>query len=310
MANNLDGLPGLDKAAILFQVLGESLSLSMFQGISESDLLRIRVRSKELINVPFEIKQTIVEEFYFKMMTQKYRQVDKSKKLFAFLDDLNDEQIYYLISTESSRIIALALDQLSEARKFKILNRFDSAAKHNIIIEFAELHDIPLEAVVNTAQELKKKTSFIPGPKEFTRGGAKSIAAILNQMSMKDSEQYLSQIEQDDPELFAKVKKYFLSFEDLVDMPEHVMRVFWRNPEIDVDVLAKALKGIDETVIENILSFLPKRKQGMYTAITDPLSKKDSEDAKLAILQIAKNMGKAGELKIEDILSSDDDMIE
>ena len=48
----------------------------------------------------------------------------------------------------------------------------------------------------------------------------------------------------------------------------------------------------------------------MYTAITDPLSKKDSEDAKLAILQVAKNMGKAGELKIEDILSSDDDMIQ
>ena len=35
MENNLDSLPGLDKAAILFQVLGESLSLSMFQGISE-----------------------------------------------------------------------------------------------------------------------------------------------------------------------------------------------------------------------------------------------------------------------------------
>ena len=59
----------------------------------------------------------------------------------------------------------------------KILNRFDNAAKHNIIIEFADLNDIPLEAVVNTAHELKKKIAFIPGPKEFTRGGAKSIAS-------------------------------------------------------------------------------------------------------------------------------------
>jgi len=310
MDNNLDSLPGLDKAAILFQVLGESLSLSMFQGISESDLLRIRVRSKELINVPFEIKQSIIEEFYFKMMTQKYRQADKSKKLFAFLEDLNDEQIYYLISTESSRVIALALDQLSDERKFKILNRFDNAAKHNIIIEFADLNDIPLEAVVNTAHELKKKIAFIPGPKEFTRGGAKSIAAILNQMSMEDSTQYLNQIETDDPELFAKVKKYFLSFEDLLSMPDHVMRTFWRNPEIDIDLLAKALKGLEESVVENILSFLPKRKQGMYSPITEPLSKKDSEDAKLAMLQVAKTMGKSGELKIADILSSDEDMIE
>ena len=310
MENNLDSLPGLDKAAILFQVLGESLSLSMFQGISESDILRIRVRSKELINVPFDLKKSIVEEFYFKMMTQKYRQVDKSKKLFSFLDDLNDEQIYYLISTESSRVIALTLDQLSDERKFTILNRFHSSAKHSIIIEFADLNDIPLEAVVNIAHELKKKIAFIPGPKEFTRGGAKSIAAILNQMSMDDSSQYLTQIENDDPELFSKVKKYFLSFDDLLDMPDHVMRNFWRNPEIDIDVLAKALKGVDESIVENILSFLPKRKQGMFAPITEPLSKKDSEDSKLAMLQIAKSMGKSGELKIEDILSSDDDMID
>ena len=130
--------------------------------------------------------------------------------MLYFLDDLNDEQIYYLISTESSRVIALTLDQLSDERKFTILNRFNSSAKHSIIIEFADLNDIPLEAVVNTAHELKKKIAFIPGPKEFTRGGANyGIAAILNQMSMDDSTQYLTQIENDDPEHFWKSKKIF-----------------------------------------------------------------------------------------------------
>ena len=44
----IDALPGLDKAAILFQILGESLALTMFQDISESDILRIRVRSKRI----------------------------------------------------------------------------------------------------------------------------------------------------------------------------------------------------------------------------------------------------------------------
>ncbi len=82
--HTLDTLPGLDKAAVLFQILGESLALSMFQGISESDILKIRVRSKELKNVPFELKQGILEEFYFKMMTQKYRETNKSKKTIFF----------------------------------------------------------------------------------------------------------------------------------------------------------------------------------------------------------------------------------
>ena len=59
---NIDNLSGLDKAAILFQVLGESLALSMFQNISEADMLRIRVRSRELSNIPTSVKHIILEE--------------------------------------------------------------------------------------------------------------------------------------------------------------------------------------------------------------------------------------------------------
>ena len=311
MENNLiDTLSGLDKSAILFQVLGESLALTMFQSISESNILKIRVRSKELKNIPFNIKRAILEEFYFKMMTQKYRQVSKSRKLFAFLDDLNDEQIFYLINTEPSKIVALTLDQLPEDRKVKSLNRFNANTKHNIIIEFAKLNEIPLEGVVNIAHELKKKISFIPGPKEFSRGGAKSIATLLNQMSIEESEQYLSQIEQDDPELYAEVKKYFLSFDDLLDMPDHLMQIFWKNPDAtDVDVLAKALKGQEQSVVDRILSFLPTRKQKMYTPITTPLSKKDAETAQQGIVQLAKDAGKSGEFNLDDVLA-DSEMIE
>ena len=302
----IDALPGLDKSAILFQVLGESLALTMFQGISESDLLRIRVRSKELKNIPFNVKQAILEEFYFKLMTLKYRTVSKDKKLFAFLDDLNDEQIYYLISTESSKVIALTLDQLVEARKIKILNRFANQFKHEIIMEFADLTDIPLEGVVNIAQELKKKISFLPSPKEFTRGGPKSIATLLNNMSISEAEQYLDQISQDDPELYSEIKKYFLSFDDLVDMPDHLMSTFWKNPELDIDALATALKGYDEESVNHILSFLPSRKQKMYTPVTSPLSKKDIEESQLSIVQLAKDLAKAGEMNLDDILSEQD----
>ena len=304
MDNDLiNALPGLDKAAILFQILGESLALTLFQGISESDILRIRVRSKELKNIPFNIKQVILEEFYFKLMTLKYRNINKDKKLFAFLNDLNDEQVYYLITTESSKVIALTLDQLSEERKITILNRFSNQIKHEIIMEFADLTDIPLEGVVNIAHELKKKISFLPSPKEFSRGGPRSIATLLNQMSITEADQYLEQISQDDPELYTEIKKYFLSFDDLLNMPDHLMGMFWKNPEIDIDSLSKGLKGEEQETVDHIVSFLPSRKQKMYTPVTTPISKKDIEQAQLSIVQLAKDLAKAGELNLDDILS-------
>ena len=58
MSQDINTIPGLDKAAILFQILGESLALTMFTGISEKNILKIRVRSKELTNISFDLNQS------------------------------------------------------------------------------------------------------------------------------------------------------------------------------------------------------------------------------------------------------------
>ena len=83
-----------------------------------------------------------------------------------------------------------------------------------------------------------KEMFFLHG---LPRTGNTLLASILNQMTLEEADQYLYQISQDDPELYTEVKKYFLSFDDLLDMPDHLMIKFWRSPDIDTDILAKAL---------------------------------------------------------------------
>ena len=306
--SDTNNLTGLDKAAVLFQVFGESLALTMFHELPESELLKIRVRSRELKNISIDMKQNILEEYYFKMMSQKYHNLsNRENKLFNFLISLNDEQVFYLINTEPPKVIALAVDQLDEKRKMNILNRLSNDIKHSVIMELGNLNSIPLEGVVNVAQELKKKAAFIPGPKEFSRGGGKSIAFILNQMDPDSASQYLEQMATEDPDLYTEVKKQFLSFDDLLTMPNHIMSVFWRNPEIDVDELAKALKGLDEETVQTILAYMPKRKQQMFSSVEQPLSKKEINKSQLAFVQLARNMGQSGDLSLDDVLSADDD---
>ena len=307
---NIDNLTGLDKSAILFKVLGESLALSMFQSISESDILRIRVRARELRNIPLDLKQSILEEYYFKMMSNQYHNLDDdNNKLFSFLTELNDEQVYYLINTEPAKVIALALDQLGQKRKINIMNRFNSEMKHSIIMELGKLNEIPLEGIVSVAKELRNKTSFLPSPKEFSRGGPRSIANILNQMGSDEAEQYLEQISTEDPELYTEVKKYFLSFEDLLNMPEHIMRVFWRSSEIDVDYLGKAFKGQDQETIINITSYLSKRNQAKFSLHEQPLSKRELDVVQSSFVQLARKMHENEEINLDDVLESTD-MIE
>ena len=309
---NYENLSGLDKAAIIFQVYGESLALSFFTDLPESSIIKIRVRSKELKGIPSELKKTVLEEFYFKMMTDKYQKSKPSSvRLFDFLDNLNEEQIYYLLKTEKETVMALAIDQVDQSKRNSFLSELEPDTKNAVIRELGSLKSIPLEMVVNIAHELEKKASFLPEPKVFSRGGGKKIADILNQMTEDEANSYLTQLMNDNPETYAEVKKYLLTFEDLLSMSDDVAADFWANPDIDLDELAKALKGVDDERTNIILEVLPKKKQAMYTPIEKPMKKKDVMTSRKSIVKVASDMAKAGEIRIEDILSgADDEMID
>ena len=300
---NLENYSGFDKAAILLQILGEQLALPLFNSISEADMLKLRVRSRELHNTPTAVKKLIMEEYYFKMMSNQYRNKPEPDDVFKFIRDLNDEQIFYLLSKEEVRIISLAIEQINPERQMKFLSRLDVALKNKVIIQIGNLNDIPLEAVVDIAKELENKSAFIPGPKEFSRGGGKSMATILSNLSESESKQHLEQIQTDDPELYNEIKKHYIAFDDLINsLPEGIASEFWSNPDLDVDLMAKALKGYDKEIVDKVIEFLPQKKQAMFSPIEIPVAKREVESARSKILGIAKDKVNAGEWNLEDIL--------
>ena len=309
MIKDINSLSGLDKAGLLFQVLGESLALTLFNDLSESDLLKIRIRSKELKHVPISIKKEIVEEFYFKLLSNqnKHTVSESSDALFEFLNQLNAEQLYYLLINESSRVIALGIDQVSDEKKQKFFNRLeDPMQKNDVIMEIGNLDNIPLEAVVTIAKDLQQKVAFLPAPKKFSRGGGESMAKILSQMDADEAQQYLDQIQGEDPDLYESIKQYYLTFDDLLNMPEHLMKEFWMNPDIDADVLAKALRSYDEETVNGIIEFLPKRKQAMFTPIEQPIAKKEIRSARADLVAVARKMVDEGTFSMDDIFGQEE----
>ena len=309
MIKDINSLSGLDKAGLLFQILGESLALTLFNDLSESDLLKVRIRSKELKHISIQLKKEILEEFYFKLLANQNKHIisDSSDGLFDFLQQLNDEQLYYLFVNESSRVIALGIDQVTDDKKQNFFNRLeDPMQKNEIIMEIGNLDNIPLEAVVTIANDLKQKVAFLPTPKKFSRGGGESMAKILSQMDSDEAQQYLDQIQGEDPELYESIKQHYLTFDDLLNMPEHLMKDFWMSPDIDPDVLARSLRSYDEETVNMIIEFLPKRKQAMFTPIENPIAKKEIRASRASLVAIARKMVDEGELSMDDIFGQEE----
>ena len=146
----LEDLTGYDKAAIIFDILGDSLALNMFKNIPEPEFYELRNHAKTLRNdVPTSVKKEVLEDYYFKMLSgEKYKEESTSENMFEFLEVLDDEQLYALLSPEKPRVIALALEQLDNEKRMTFLSKVDTEKQNKIVIATGELNDIPLEAII------------------------------------------------------------------------------------------------------------------------------------------------------------------
>ena len=302
----LDDLSGHDKASIIVDLLGDSLALNIFNDISESEFIKIRRHAKKISPlVPTSVKKEVLDDYYFKMISsEKFQQVSLHKNMFDFLDDLDDERLFKLLSNEKPRIIALALEQVANNKRMTFLSKLDQDIQTKTVLQTGNLKDIPLDVVIHVAKDLKKKASFLPGPVEFSRGGGKSVSEMLSKMSEDDAEQYLSKMKLDNPDLLIDVKKYFLLFDDIIKMPERMALDFWGDPDIDLDMMAKALQEYETETIERLKGYLPGKKQAMFTPIgeEESLSKHEIDEAKGKIKDLLQTKIDSGEINIDDIL--------
>ena len=301
-------LTGYDKVAIIFDILGDSLSINMFKDIPEAEFYKIRDHAKTLKNtVPTAVKKEVLEDYYFKMLSnEKYKDQSSSEKMFEFLKALDDEQLFVLLSPEKPRVIALALEQIDNEKRMTFLAKVDVEKQNKIVLQTGELNDIPLEAIIHTAKELKKKSAFLPGPVEFSRGGGKSVSEMLGKMPEDDAKKYLDQMKLDNPGLFSDVKKYFLLFDDIIAMPDRIAATFWGDPEIDLEVMATALTDSETETVEKLQGYLPGKKQAMFTPkiAEDNVAKREIDEAKGEIKDQLQKKFDSGDLNIEDVLAA------
>ena len=304
----IDELTGYDKVAIIFDILGDSLSINMFRDIPEAEFYKIRDHAKILRNdIPTAVKKEVLEDYYFKMLSnEKYKDQTGSEKMFEFLEALDDEQLYVLLSPEKPRIIALALEQIDNEKRMTFLSKVDNEKQNKIVLQTGELKDIPLEAIIHTAKELKKKAAFLPAPVEFSRGGGKSVSEMLGKMPEDDARKYLEQMKLDNPDLLNNVKKYFLLFDDIIAMSDGISETFWGDPEIDLEIMATALADSETETVEKLQGYLPGKKQAMFTPKTadDNVSKRDIDEAKGKIKDQLQKKIESGDLNIEDVLAA------
>jgi flagellar motor switch protein FliG len=304
MVNDYNSLSGLQKVAVLFSVVGEGLALSLIKGLSKTEVRKIRSTLQTMGTISFNVKKRVMEEFYFGFLSEDVGQNGSDGNAihpFEFLKDLTDEQLFALVNKEDPPVIAMTLAQLEPEKRMEVVNKFDATLKGQVLVELGSLDDVPLEGVIEVGARLKEKSTYLPRTTEFSRGGAKDIADMLGGMDSNDQERYMQTLQNENPELAAEVKKYFLTFDDILEkFPDAIKRELFVAAE--TTDLAIAVKGLDQEIIDSIIDMLPQKKQAMYEPHEGAISKKEVDAKRKDFIDRAKEMDKEGTISIEDIL--------
>ena len=304
MVNDYNSLSGLQKVAVLFSVVGEGLALSLVKGLSKTEVRKIRSTLQTMGTISFNVKKRVMEEFYFGFLSEDVGQNGADGNAihpFEFLKDLTDEQLFALVNKEEPPVIAMTLAQLEPEKRMEVVNKFDATLKGQVLVELGSLDDVPLEGVIEVGARLKEKSTYLPRTTEFSRGGAKDIADMLGGMDSNEQERYMQTLQNENPELQAEVKKYFLTFDDILEkFPDATKRALFVAAE--TTDLAIAVKGLDQEVVDAIIDMLPQKKQAMYEPYEGAISKKEVDAKRKDFLDRAKEMDKEGTISIEDIL--------
>ena len=73
MITEYNRLSGLQKVAILFSILGESLALNLVNDLDQTEIRKIRAAMRGVGNVSFAVKKQVMEEFYFSFVSEKFQ---------------------------------------------------------------------------------------------------------------------------------------------------------------------------------------------------------------------------------------------
>lgn len=300
-------LAGIDKAAILFDILGARLAGQLFPGLNDEEIIAVRQRTPQIKNIPFEYKKTVLEEFYFSFMSKKFADESKeaTSKPFAFTDGMSEVQLAYLLRSEPVKTMAILLAQLALPMQSNLLQRLPGDVRTQVIIALGKIKDVPLQAVLEVASEMKEKAKQIPPEAEYQEGGGKAMAGLLSTMDAKEQKQFLEYLAHEDPELAKEVKKHHFTFENVEMLSDALLRDVFNN--LDLDDVALALKGQSQELTDRVLENLPQKKQAMYEPREGPVSRKQVEAAQKKVVEFILQMDAdpSNEFSIEEFAEAD-----
>jgi len=222
-------------------------------------------------------------------------------KAFEFLDPSEPGDVLNLLDGEMPQTIALVLAHLRRDQASAVLAGMEAGLRTDVAQCIATMSSATPEAIRVVTDTLKLRTGKIVSRESAeVVGGIQPLVDIINQADAATERALLDSLEERDPALADEIRSRMLIFADIVKLESRDVQLVLRG--IDTNVLAMAMKGTSDAVIEVIRTNLSERNLAVLddeTTSLGPVRMSQVEDARAAIVRAIRDMEAQGNITVQ-----------
>lgn len=319
-------MSGLERAALLLNVLGNQVTSQIFKKMRDNDVKRLVSAMGNVTKVPIPAVKQVLEAFYSEISEEEslifghaqgrdfvlqtlgeeraktvlgqLSVVEGSRTLEA-LELVDPRTLSNFLVNEHPQTVALVLAHLDPSKKTEVLKRLPEAIQTEVVLRIANLDFISPNLIAQVDEVLKQELATLGSIDTQLLGGVQPIAEMLNVMDKTSEQNIMARVEEKDPQLAEEIRKLMFVFEDIVYIDDRGMQQLLK--EVDNSKLVIALKTAPEEIKEKIFRNISKRAAELLKEDLEslgPVRLSDVETAQQEIVNVAKRLESEGKIII------------
>ena len=315
---------GAEKAGVLLLTLGEDVAAEILQHMNPREVQLVGSTMAMMNDVSRPTVEYVIDDFFDTLESQTSLGIGNDAYIRSMLQKalgdkagsvidrilmgsgsngldslkwMDPKSIAEIIRLEHPQIIAIVLSYLDADNAAQVLSNLPENTRPGILMRIATLEGVQPAAIKELDSIMEKYFSDSKNVKSSMVGGEKTAASILNSLDTAIENKLMEQVRTENEDLAMRIEDQMFVFENLREVDDRGIQTMMR--EVSTDLLALALKGVDDEMQNKFLKNMSSRAAEMLREDMEakgPVKLSEVETAQKEILAVARKLEESGEI--------------
>jgi flagellar motor switch protein FliG len=335
VVNDMSGLTGAQKAAVILLALGEDHTY-IWQQLDEEEIKEISQAMATLGTISSMVVEDVLQEFATGITgtgalmgsfegTQRLLaailpqdRVDAlmeeirgpaGRTMWDKLGNVNESVLASYLKNEYPQTVAVILSKIKGDHASRVLSALPEDFALECVQRMLRMEPVQREILDKIEQTLR--TEFMSNlARTSKRDSHEMMADIFNSFDRQTESRFLAALEERNRDSAERIRALMFVFEDLSKLDPGGVQTLLRG--VDKTQLGLALKGASDTLREMFFSNMSERAAKILREDMEsmgPVRLKDVDQAQAAMVIVAKDLAAKGEIMLAGSGESDDELV-